>query len=172
MEYTFTLKYQLSAKDCDPDDIIERLGAAGCDDALVGTGRRGRLALDFTREGESAQQAVRSAMDDVRCAIPTATLIEAAPDFVGLTDIAAIAGVSRQAMRQMMLAHPSDFPPPVHEGRQAIWHLAEVLDWLEQRGNYPISPSILETAAMTQALNLARVRRQPQHGQEQRPSLA
>jgi hypothetical protein len=70
----------------------------------------------------------------------------------------------------MMLAHPSDVPPPVHEGRQAIWHLAEVLDWLEQRGNYPISPSILETAAMTQALNLARVRWQPQHGQEQRPS--
>jgi hypothetical protein len=33
MEYTFTLKYQLSANDCDPDDIIKRLGAAGCNDA-------------------------------------------------------------------------------------------------------------------------------------------
>ncbi len=158
MEYTFTLKYQLSAEDRDPDAIVERLGAAGCDDALVGTGRPGRLALDFTRESESAQQAVRSAIDDVRRALPTATLIEAAPDFVGLTDIAAIAGVSRQAMRQLMLAHPADFPPPVHEGTQAIWHLAVVLDWLEQRGQYPIEPAILETATMTLTLNLARER--------------
>jgi hypothetical protein len=94
MEYNFTLKYQLSAEDGDPDDIVERLGAAGCHDALVGIGRPGRLALDVTRESESAQAAVRSAMDDVRRAVPTAMLIEAAPDFVGLSDIAEITAES------------------------------------------------------------------------------
>ena len=35
MEYTFTLKYQLTEDDSDPDGLVERLGEAGCDDALV-----------------------------------------------------------------------------------------------------------------------------------------
>jgi predicted DNA-binding transcriptional regulator AlpA len=153
MEYHFKLSYQLGAEDDDPDDIIERLGATGCDDALVGMGRPGRLALDFARERESAQAAVRSAIDDVQRAVPTATLIEASPDFVGLTDIAEIVGISRQAMRKLMLAHAADFPPPVHEGTQAIWHLAEVLDWLEARGRHSIAPELLETASMTRVPN-------------------
>ncbi len=173
MEYNFRLKYQLSADDCDPDDIIERLGAAGCDDALVGIGRPGRLALDFTRESESAHAAVRSAIDEVRRAIPTAMLIEAAPDFVGLSDIAEVAGVSRQAMRKLMLAHPSDFPPPVHEGTLAIWHLAEVLDWLKARGRCQIEPELLETASMMLELNLARDRGRAAHRHvEQQPTMA
>ncbi|PSD31181.1 transcriptional regulator, partial [Stenotrophomonas maltophilia] len=46
MEYTFTLKYQLTEDDSDPDDLVERLGEAGCDDALVGIGQPGRLALE------------------------------------------------------------------------------------------------------------------------------
>ena len=50
MEYVFTLKFQLSDEDSDHDEIVERLGAAGCDDALVGVGQPGRIALEFTRE--------------------------------------------------------------------------------------------------------------------------
>ena len=61
MEYTFTLKYQLTEDDSDPDGLVERLGEAGCDDALVGIGQPGRLALEFTREADSADAAVRSA---------------------------------------------------------------------------------------------------------------
>lgn len=163
MAYTFTLKYALNENDSDLDDIIERLGVAGCDDALVGTGRPGRLALNFTREGESADQAVRSAIADVHRAVPTATLIEASPDLVGLTDIAEIAGVSRQAMRKLMLAHPTDFPPPVHEGTLAIWHLAEVLDWLSQRAKYAVQTEILETACVTLEVNAGRERRKLLH---------
>lgn len=48
MEYTFILKYQLAEHDSDPDVLVERLGSAGCDDALVGIGQPGRLALEFT----------------------------------------------------------------------------------------------------------------------------
>lgn len=106
MEYTFTLKYQLAEDDRDPDALVERLGEAGCDDALVGIGQPGRLALEFTREAESADTAVRSALADVRRAVASARLIEVAPDLVGLTDVAEIVGVSRQNMRKLMLAHP------------------------------------------------------------------
>ena len=76
MEYTFTLKYQLTEDDSDPDGLVERLGEAGCDDALVGIGQPGRLALEFTREADSADAAVRSALADVRSAVPSARLIE------------------------------------------------------------------------------------------------
>src|SRR5256885_15080855 len=46
MEYTFTLKYQLTDDDRDSQTLVERLGEAGCDDALVGIGQPGRLALE------------------------------------------------------------------------------------------------------------------------------
>lgn len=38
MEYTFILKYQLTGDDGDSQVLVERLGEAGCDDALVGSG--------------------------------------------------------------------------------------------------------------------------------------
>ncbi len=76
MEYTFTLKYQLASDDSDTDALVERLGEAGCDDALVGIGQSGRLALEFTREAPDAGTAVRSALADVRRAAPSARLID------------------------------------------------------------------------------------------------
>lgn len=84
MEYIFTLKYQLAEHDRDADALVEQLGEAGCDDALVGIGQPGQLALEFTREADTEQAAVRSALADVKRAIPSARLIEAAPDSVGL----------------------------------------------------------------------------------------
>jgi predicted DNA-binding transcriptional regulator AlpA len=156
MEYTFTLKYQLAAEDCETDAIVERLGEAGCDDALVGIGLPGRLALEFTREAGNAEAAVRSALADVRRAVPSATLIEAAPDLVGLTDAAEIVGVSRQNMRKLMLAHPGNFPAPVHEGSASIWHLADILSWLQGRGNYRLAQDMLELAEVAMQVNVAK----------------
>ena len=156
MEYHFTLKYQLADHDRDADGLVERLGENGCDDALVGIGQPGRLALAFTRDADNADQAVRSALADVRRAVPSASLIEVAPDLVGLTDVAEIVGVSRQNMRKLMLAYPGSFPPPVHEGSTSIWHLADVLAWLRQKGGYAISPEIVDVAAVAMQVNLAK----------------
>ncbi|TAM62238.1 MAG: DNA-binding protein [Rhodanobacter sp.] len=156
MEYIFILKYQLAEHDRDPDALVERLGEAGSDDALVGIGQPGRLALEFTREADSAETAVRSALADVKRAIPSARLIEAAPDFVGLTDVAEVVGVSRQNMRKLMLAHPGSFPAPVHEGSASIWHLAEVLAWLEAKGGYPLERGVLEVSKVALQVNLAK----------------
>jgi hypothetical protein len=79
MEYDFVLKFKLAEGSADVNDLVERLGEAGCDDALVGIGQPGRIALNFTREADSAQQAFISALEDVRRAIPDAELIEAKP---------------------------------------------------------------------------------------------
>ncbi|VXC38752.1 conserved hypothetical protein [Pseudomonas sp. 8BK] len=159
MEYTFTLKYQLADDDRDPEALVERLGEARCDDALIGIGQPGRLALEFTREAESAEEAVRSALADVRGAVPLARLIEVAPDLVGLTDVAEIVGVSRQNMRKLMLAYPSSFPTPVHEGSASIWHLADVLTWLQSKGSYLLPSGVLDVAQVALQANLAKEER-------------
>ncbi|EXI86908.1 MAG: putative transcriptional regulator [Candidatus Accumulibacter regalis] len=156
MEYTFTLKYQLTEQDANHDELVERLGAAGCDDALVGTGQPGRIALEFVREADSAQEALMSALADVKRAIPSAKLIEAAPDFVGLTNVADVVGVTRQNMRKLMVSHATTFPTPVHEGRASIWHLAEVMSWLQARGTYKVEASMLEVALSAMQVNLAK----------------
>jgi predicted DNA-binding transcriptional regulator AlpA len=156
MEYTFTLKYQLADDHRGPDVLVERLGEAGCDDALVGIGQPGRLALEFTREAVDAEAAVRSALTDVRRAAPSARLIEVAPDLVGLTDVADIVGVSRQNMRKLMLAHPGSFPAPVHEGSASIWHLADVLAWLQAKGSYSLTKEVLDVARVALQVNAAK----------------
>ncbi len=172
MEYTFTLKYQLADDDRNPDVLVERLGEAGCDDALVGTGQPGRLALEFIREAENADAAVRSALADVRSAVPSARLIEVAPDLVGLTDVAEMVGVSRQNMRKLMLANPSSFPAPVHEGSASIWHLADVLTWLQARGSYSLARDVLEVARVALQVNLAKEsRRLPRSTSEELGAL-
>jgi hypothetical protein len=70
-----TVEYQLRDGDS-LDNVVERLGATGCDDALVGIGRVGRLSLDFTREATSAEAALASALSDVKRAVPSAQLTE------------------------------------------------------------------------------------------------
>jgi len=156
MEYTFTLKYRLSDSDCDHETLIGRLGAAGCDDALIGVGQPGRIALAFTREADSAQTALMSALKDVKSAVPSAALVEASPDFVGLTDVADAIGVTRQNMRKLMLTNADTFPSPVHEGSTAIWHLAEVMDWLKAKGTYQLEQAVHEIAETTMQVNLTK----------------
>lgn len=172
MEYIFTLKYQLADDDREPDALVERLGAAGCDDALIGIGQPGRLALEFTREADNADAAVRSALADVRRAVPSATLIEVAPDLVGLTDVAELIGVSRQNMRKLMLTHPGSFPAPVHEGSASIWHLADVLAWLQTKGSYSLTEDMLEVASVALQVNVAKEgRRLARSGSEELKAL-
>jgi hypothetical protein len=154
VEYEFELKFSLLANDADAGGLLERLGAAGCEDAVVGIGQSGRIAFTFNREAGSAKRAVFSALEDVKKAIPTAKLIEAGPDFVGLTDVADMLGVSRQNVRKLMLGHLATFPAPIHEGSSAIWHLEPVLQWLRSKGSYEISQQQIDVAHIAMQINL------------------
>jgi hypothetical protein len=156
MEYDFVLKFKLAEGSADADDLVERLGEAGCDDAVVGIGQPGRIALSFMREADSAQQAIISALENVKRAIPAAELIEASPDLAGLTDIAELVGVTRQNMRKLMLTHAKAFPAPIHDGSTALWHLAPVLDWLRVQAGYEIESRLLETSRMAMQINVAK----------------
>jgi hypothetical protein len=155
MEYEFSFRFKLPADAPPPEELVERLGAAGCDDAVVGTGQPGRIALQFSRHGKSADHAMLSALRDVKRALPGVELIEAGPDMVGLSDIAELLGVSRQNMRKLWLSHPASFPAPMHDGSAALWRLAPVLRWLEERGQRPIERRLVEVAQAAMHMNLA-----------------
>jgi len=154
--FEFTLKFTLPDNSIDPGEYIEKLGEEGCDDALIGIGQAGRIALKFDREAESAFAAIASAVAAVKRAIPGATLVEATPDFVGLTDVADIVGCSRQYMRKLMVNSGAGFPAPLHEGKSSIWRLSKVLLWLQDNKQYQIEDTLLEVARINMQFNMAR----------------
>jgi predicted DNA-binding transcriptional regulator AlpA len=154
MKYEFKLRFVLPSGSPQRDELVERLGEAGCTDALIGVGQTGRIALDFTRTADSARTAVFSAIADVSKAIPKIMLLEVSPDLVGLTEVAQIAGVSRQYMRKLTPA--AAFPAPVHEGSATLWHLAPILAWFRKRGSYDIAQATIDVARVAMQVNLAR----------------
>jgi len=155
-QYDFTLKFTLGRPDADPESFIGPLMNEGCDDALIGIGKPGRIALDFTREANFADEAVISALADVKRAIPDAQFVEATPDFVGVPDIANLLGVSRQYIGKILKKNESEFPPPTHAGVRAIWHLETVLTWLVESRTKEIDESLLEISRVNMRCNHAR----------------
>jgi len=154
-EYEFTLKFAIPSG-LDRETLEARLFEAGCDDTLLGTAQPGRMALRFARAAASAQQAVDSALRDVRVGVPQARLVEAEPDLVGVSDIAELFAFSRQNMRKLVQSHPESFPLPLHEGRSALWHLADVLEWFEAHQARTVDPTLREVARASLAVNAAR----------------
>lgn len=75
MDISIYLHYALAADDNDVDVIVERLGAAGWTDAIIGTGTAGILALQFDRSGISAVDAVVAAHAALQQIMPTALLV-------------------------------------------------------------------------------------------------
>jgi len=155
MEYEFSLKFKLPSNIQSIDDVVERLGSNGCTDAMVGLGQPGYIGLDFVRDASTAQEAVFSAIEDVNKALPAIELVEASPDYVGLSDVAEIVGQTRQNLRKIMIGHHQQFPAPLHAGNPSIWHLAEVLGFLKQR-KVKIPDQLSEIAQTTMQINLAR----------------
>ena len=138
-EYEFELLFKINTNE-DINDVIDRLYEAGCDDALIGSGKGGVIGLSFTREAASASEAFESAIKNVKKAIPTASLMEAKPDFAGVSDIAETIGCSRQNILKIFAS--TEAPMPVHSGNTSLWHLSEALLWLNdgkraQRYNIP-----------------------------------
>ncbi len=154
-EYEFTLRFTLPSAGLASDELVDRLGDAGCDDALIGVGHAGRIALEFARSSESARAAILSAIRDVRTAVPEARLIEVTPDIVGLTDVAEIVGCSRQNIRKLLVAGGAAAPTPLHEETSSLWHLAPVLRWLVSEKRYTIAGDLLELSEVAMRINVA-----------------
>lgn len=151
-EYVFTLKFKLPQNASPADELIDELYTKGCDDALIGTGISGQIALEFAREAESADAAITSALQDVLNVIPQAQLIEASPDYVGLSDVAELVSVSRQQMRKLYEQNAC-FPAPLHAGKSNLWNLYTVLNWLHKNKTYEFDILVYEVAKITARMN-------------------
>lgn len=154
-EYIFTLKFKIPQNAGSMDALVDELYAKGCDDALIGTGMPGQIALEFAREAKTADAAITSAQQDVLNVIPQAQLIEASPDYVGLSDIAELVSVSRQQMRKLY-AQNECFPAPLHAGKSNLWNLYTVLNWLEKNKSYKFDTLVYEVAKVTASINTQR----------------
>lgn len=148
-DYEFTLTFSLPKSDSDPEEYLDALFEAGCDDALVGTGQSGIIALDFVREATSATDAIESAISNVKAAIPGSELLEAKPDLVGLTDVAEILQCSRQNVRKYMDSY-LDFPKPTYTGKASLWHLSDLASFQK----FDLPKSIIELSKTTFKINL------------------
>ncbi|MEX0730591.1 MAG: hypothetical protein WED00_09260 [Aquisalimonadaceae bacterium] len=153
-EYDFTLKYRLGNPNEDAERYLEALAESGCEDAVVGVGQNGRISLNFIREAESALEAISSAISDVQEAIPEAKLVEASPDYVGVTDIAELFGFSRQYMRKFIQIKGASFPEPVHEGKPSLWHLTDILAWFREQESRDIQNEVFEVSQINMQLNV------------------
>lgn len=156
--WNFVLKFRLQDPAAEPADLLDALYVAGCDDATIGVGRPGSIALDFSRQAPTAEHALRTALDDVRRAIPGAVPTEAAPDMVNLSDLADMVGCTRQNMRKYAAGETRTvrvpFPEPAHSGTPSLWRLAEVLAWLDRNTDLRPDTHAIQLARAVSSLNL------------------
>lgn len=77
VEYQFTLVFDIS--DCieTTEEIVARLSDSGITDAVVVPGQRGQVALTFSRDAVSLEDAQESALKAVFIELPCSELIEA-----------------------------------------------------------------------------------------------
>jgi len=156
-EFNFELIFKL-VDNQDSNEYLDVLFENGCDDATISTGQLGMLCLSFTRESISALEAVESAINDVKKAIPSAKLVEATPDIVNISEISSILGHSRQYTRKLFNSDTSSLPAPIHIGNPSIWHLSEILDWLKSVGKQEnkINENLFELSHITRQINIKR----------------
>lgn len=157
-EFDFELIFKLVDGTQDSNEYLDVLFENGCDDATISTGQLGMISLSFTRVAIDASQAVQSAINDVKKAIPTAKLVEASPDIVSISDISSILGHSRQYTRKLFNSDISSLPAPIHIGNPSIWHLSEVLNWLKLIGKQEskINENLFELSNITRQINIKR----------------
>ncbi len=158
MNWDFVLKFRLPAGGDDPVSWLDALFEAGCDDATVGVGKPGTIALDFTRVAATPVEAIQSAIRNVQAAIPGAELIEVGPDLVSLTDVALTLGCTKQNIQKyaagIMRSVTSPFPAPVHSGASSLWRMAEVLGWFDRHTDLHPEPGHVQVALAASRMNL------------------
>jgi hypothetical protein len=120
-----------SGLDPEADDFEARFFDAGCDDATVSF-QKGHIIVDFTREAESLEDAIASAIEAVRKAGANVMRVEPDP-LVSLSDMAARTGMSRAAMSHYFKGtRGKDFPAPVAKvtSESPLWDWATVARWM------------------------------------------
>lgn len=128
-------QFTLALKNVDENTLHleDKLYEAGCGDALINF-RNGAVYLDFDREAFSLEEAVISAIKDVKSAFPEIEIARIAPEnFVTESEIARRLNKSRQAVSLWIKgARRKSFPLPAMRvaEKSPLWNWNEVVNWL------------------------------------------
>lgn len=128
---TYEFAIIASGLDHEAEDFEAQFYENGCDDALVSF-QKGHIIVDFAREAQSIEDAIASAVTNVKATGATINRIEPDP-LVSLSEIAARTGMSRAAMTLYSKGQRArDFPPPVVKvtSDSPLWDWASVARWL------------------------------------------
>lgn len=148
--YEFTII--ASGLDHQANDFEDRFFEAGCDDATIAFAR-GVILLHFAREAASLEEAISSAIENVRRAGARVDRVE--PDYlVSLSEIASRANLTKGAISHYAKGERAkDFPPPVARvtTESPMWDWLTVSVWLEARGQ--IDHSAVVEASVVRRIN-------------------
>ncbi|MDJ1653064.1 DNA-binding protein [Raoultella sp. Ech2A] len=155
--YNFTLT--LSGVSAHTPDLEDALYRAGCADALVcfyGTA----VYLEFDRESESLERAILSAIDNIESASKLNARVESVDaTLVGLSDIAELTGLSRQAVALLKdgARGSGKFPGPVQrvKGNSPLWRWKTIVSWLVAEARIAADSPLVVHAEVLDSLNLA-----------------
>jgi len=151
---TWSFEFVLSGFGRSPEEALDALSEAGCDDASLF--ERGTTpVLQFDREADSLEAALSSALRDVERAQVGATVLRVEPDdLVNAADIARRAGKSREMVRRWIEGErvAGEFPPPVALlDKRSLWSWFEVSHWLF--GRKVVNSDVVAQARLLAALN-------------------
>ncbi|OLP59643.1 hypothetical protein BJF93_11240 [Xaviernesmea oryzae] len=122
-QFEFEVVFALPEGDHDPFKLSDCVFEAGFEDALVGTGIAGLVAVELEAEGDDAESAILAVAAMLLKHFPAGTqLREVRPDLVSLADVAKKLHVKRQALQQR------EMPPPSQGGLYRVDELADSLE--------------------------------------------
>lgn len=154
--YNFTLT--LSGVTYDTDGLEDALYKSGCDDALI-CAYGNSVYVDFDREADSLNEAVASAVENIELAGIGAIVESVDSALVGLSDIAEMTDMSRQAIAMLKdgARGSGDFPGPIQriKGQSPLWDWADVAQWLLKNGRLQEGSELVNNARVLSKWNLA-----------------
>lgn len=147
-----TFEFSIIASGLDPnaEDFADRFFEAGCDDATLSF-QKGHIIIDFAREADAIDDAIISAIENVRAAGATVERVEPDP-LVNLSEIAARSGLSRAAVSLYAKgARGVGFPAPVARvtTESPLWDWAIVSHWLVENHKLSAETAVAAVAFKT-----------------------
>lgn len=154
--YNFTLT--LSGVTYETEGLEDALYESGCDDALI-CAYGNSVYVEFDREAESLDEAISSAVENIESAGIGAIVESIDSALVGLSDIAEITEMSRQAIAMLKdgTRGSGDFPCPLQriKGQSPLWDWANVAQWLLKNGRLKEGSELAINARVLSKWNLA-----------------
>lgn len=154
--YNFTLT--LSGVTYETEGLEDALYESGCDDALI-CAYGNSVYVEFDREADSLDDAIASAVDNIESAGIGAIVESVDSALVGLSDIAEITEMSRQAIALLKDGKrgSGDFPCPIQriKGQSPLWDWADVANWLSKNGRLEEGSELVVNARILSKWNLA-----------------